>query len=219
MNSPIDKKIIRFIHIPKTAGVSILNATKKSIDSLGKNAGKWNLRGGANSYHSRASERSANRGEGPTLAFLQMLESKGCKVSYKTEQVKEFKFSFVRNPWDRFVSAYVYLSEKQNDEYQEYIKPFKSFKEFVINGSIEGLHFKTQSYWLDTDLDFIGRFENLQLDFNNLLDRLLLPSQLLDHKNRTEHKPYHEYYEQQTIDCVGQKYKEDIKRFGYKFKH
>jgi len=206
--------IIRFVHVPKTAGVSILEALRKSISSIetkqlsdctkkidgGKES--WEIRGSNGTYHSKASEVS-----------VKVVDN--YKDFAEKKRSVDFSFSFIRNPWDRFVSSYIYLSEKQNDEYEEYIKPFKSFKDFAINGSIDSLHFRPQTYWIDAPINFVGRFEELQSHFDGLCKTIGLSTQKLKKMNSTRHESYLDYYDTETIKAVGCKYEEDITLLGY----
>lgn len=211
--------ILRFVHIPKTAGVSILEALEKSISSIvskqlsdctqkideGKES--WEIRGANGSYHSKASEPSVRVAEAKDMTNGGVIQ----------ESAIDFSFSFIRNPWDRFVSAYAYLNEKKNEEYEEYIKPFKTFKDFALNGSTESLHFKPQTYWIDQQVDFVGRFEKIQSHFDGLCKKLSLGPCKLEKRNETKHKPYWDYYDAESRKAVLEKYKEDAELLGYSF--
>ena len=117
-----------------------------------------------------------------------------------------FKFTFVRNPWDRLVSAYQYSKRFGNTT---------DFKEWVVN--IDPNHKYGPQYDFVKGSDFIGKFENLQEDFNIVCDKIGIPQQQLPHKNATKHKHYTEYYDDETRQIVAEKYAKDIEYFNYEF--
>ena len=128
-----------------------------------------------------------------------------------------FKCAFVRNPWDRMVSIYKYLEkchQSQQDFAKDYLNGTTFFKDYVVNGN----HYGSQVGSLCAVSNFyLGRFENLQEDFNTICDKIGIPRQELPHKNKTKHKHYTEYYDDETKQIVAEKYAKDIEYFGYEF--
>lgn len=136
-----------------------------------------------------------------------------------TEFNTYFKFSIIRNPWDKLLSQY-FFRVKDNTQHG-YIESAKdmSFLDFLLN-PFPAKHASQHSKLFEGDVclvDFIGRFENLQEDFNTICDKIGVPQQELPHVNKTKHKHYAEYYDEETKQIVAEKYAKDIEYFGYKF--
>ena len=68
-------------------------------------------------------------------------------------------------------------------------------------------------------VDFIGKFENLNEDFLKIANKLNINSDLL-HLNKSDNirKMYFDYYNQESIDIIADLYKEDIDLFKYDYK-
>lgn len=142
-----------------------------------------------------------------------------------------FKFTFVRNPWDRLVSAYTFLKAggMHADDArwaEQHLKPFTDFEQFVIQGinreNIQkGLHFIPQTDFLKLDgelaVDFIGHMEDFQNDFNHVKHKLGVPEAELPHKNKSGRSDYRKYYNAETAEIVARVYAEDIRLLNYTF--
>lgn len=145
-----------------------------------------------------------------------------------------FKFTFVRNPWDRVVSAYHFLGEgglnerdRRDAERTVHAHPtFEAFvEEFLGAGRArEVLHFRPQHLWLTLpgrtgpQVDFIGRFERFEEDFTTICERLGV-RRAPSHANPGRSRPasYREAYTDRTAEIVGEAYARDIELFGYSF--
>ena len=127
-----------------------------------------------------------------------------------------FSFAFVRNPWDRMLSFWFFKKQHavnkipQNTSLKDFFSQDKLFK--------NELFLDQYSFVKDFgEKSFIGRFENLQEDFDAVCDKIGLPRKTLLHKNKTKHRHYTEYYDDETREIIAEKYARDIDYFGYKF--
>lgn len=176
-----------FIHIPKTGGISVVTHIKKYLGSLNHN------------------HRSVN------FYNLDLRQ-------------RNFIFTFVRNPYDRIVSAFYYLKQglahkAENDFGKTLHDNFSDFvkKDLIKCININYLHFIPMNFWLNDSVDFIGRFENIQEDYNYVCDNLSIPHNKLQVFNKSKHKHYTEYYDNESKQIVENIYQIDIFKFGYSF--
>ena len=143
-----------------------------------------------------------------------------------------FKFTIVRNPWDRAVSAYSYLAgggsaASVDDRYwSQFIRQFSSFDEFVCQWMSEenigrNALFTPQLIYLQDrfgqmSMDFVGRFESLEQDFQEIASKLNIKA-TLPHLNQSRGNDYQTYYTQRSRDIITRLYAQDIEAFGYAF--
>jgi hypothetical protein len=147
------------------------------------------------------------------------------KTTYNWCELKEIKnywndyqkFTVIRNPWDRIVSDFFYC-KKEN-----YVSTEASFRDEVIYNKDNKIRWKQPCYdWLELNgkiaVENILRFENLNNDFIEMCKQLGLPEGIkLPHLNKTKHKHYTEYYDDETRQIVAEKYAKDIEYFNYEF--
>lgn len=148
-------------------------------------------------------------------------------IDFYDDQDDYYIFTFVRNPWDRLVSAYHYFKKGGRGKHTSSLKGIfqnYSFKRFVIDRffdskDYEMAHFKSQMHWIQKPekMSFIGRFENYQNDFNTVCDKIGIPRQQLPHVNKSKHKHYTKHYDDETREIVAERYAKDIEYFGYVF--
>ena len=181
----------------------------------------------------------------PRLAHLTAEEYVRYKYMTQEQFDNYFKFAFVRNPWDRMVSYYKYLDESSDLEFKQYL-----MGRFLTEKWVDTNWFvRPQSSFLYDDddrllVDYVGRFENLQADFNKVCERIGIGATELPYVNKSENKPaksisalskvmkvvtpaettskaapecYQDYYDDESRDLVAELYKRDIELFGYSF--
>ena len=179
------------------------------------------------------------------FGFRRLSHSKKHLRYSEYEDVKNyFSFTFVRNPWARLVSQYRF-SMRYINVWKSILGlnlaelGFTGYIRNIVGAGLSfsnHLHPRDNSYGGDDDwgllqfldaapakrnfsngVDFVGKLENFQEDFNIVCDKLGIPHQILPHRNKTKHKHYTEYYDDETKEIVAEKYAEDIEYFGYEF--
>jgi hypothetical protein len=132
-----------------------------------------------------------------------------------------FKFAFVRNPFDRFVSYCAFML-RGNDLFQQ--QPREVMRHFLFRDPPEGhILFQPQaSLLLDRDgktllTDAIGRVEDMQASYDAICARIGIPSRPLARVNGTNRDDYRRYYDRQLMDGVAARYAVDLDLFGYAF--
>lgn len=147
-----------------------------------------------------------------------------------------YKFTFVRNPFERVVSCYESKYHKDRRmvgkivkelEYEYYlfgyIRKDRGFSNFLcrialIPNAYKDHHFKPQ-YNIVYDkhgrkrVDYIGKYENLGQEYQKISQKFDLDD--LAVYNKTDRKDYMDYYNMFTVYLAYFIYRKDIKYFGY----
>lgn len=211
----LERKII-FIHNPKTAGTSIERALFFKDRKPPRGDGEY-LREELFGWDSK------------NKIFTQHATITEIKNVYNIDVSTFFSFGFVRNPFDRLVSAWKHFQRHFKTE----IRLHEYFETQVINGLEpqckqnknsrsdwvrEQYEFFTDETKENICVDFIGRFENLEQDFSKIstiLQNEKLPEAKLNKSNRVA--DYKHYYDQQLAFEVKKHYSKDLELFKYEF--
>ena len=193
-----DENEALFIHIPKTAGIS-LRESLFHTSRFGK--------------HVRAS-------------FYKHYLGKTAFDHY-------FKFSLVRNPWSRLLSAYLFLQKGGINEVDlqwsknVLTKYAKLSRQFVMEwlsekNSFTWVHFIPQYYWICDHkkrnlMDFTGRMENLEQDYEVIREKIGTGGSMLYKNKGAAIFDYRDHYSEAMQKKAGEVYKTDIEMFGYTF--
>ena len=132
-----------------------------------------------------------------------------------------FKFAFVRNPWSRILSQYSWWTQNTWDDEKktgDKVRKMKNFEEYLVQKIGIVPNQKLQLFEEDIPLvDYIGRFEYLEEDFNEVCNLLKLENVSLIHENKTNHKDYKKYYNNDNNAIIEYLYNKDIESFGFDF--
>lgn len=211
------KKNLLFIHIPKTGGNSIQNILMKysedkitsqnkfqdGIERFGINYRNYNLK-----KHS------------PLRAYKEELDESLYNSLYKV--------SVLRNPWDRMISLYfsphagrTTFNEKT---FVQMIKKQPTMEEFLSITSkssiLDLLTFrnnKRKTQAIDDNIDFLMRYENIDQDFKELCGRINIAQEELPVRNKSKRGHYSEYYNEELMKLVANKFAMEVEFGKYTF--
>ena len=148
-----------------------------------------------------------------------------------------FKFTFVRNPWDRLASGYYYIRDGSGladasfdpelvARLREMLRTHPDFDRFVrgwvTTENINSIQvFQPQHSFIcihgrKPAVDFIGYYENLVNDYEYVRSRIRAGSEL-PWMNRSAKARHTELYSEDTRKIVEEVYADDIELFGYSF--
>lgn len=186
-----------FIHIPKTSGNSLSLFLKDFIANV-------------------VIQRESNMGKNQGISIICEKTNKDIKhhpiKHYKQhygEKINDyFKFTIVRNPYDRILSFYFWDKGKngkvfRKNEFINFVKNNDSFQHRYIDNTFHIVHFEN----LIDELKDIECLKEL-VDFNNY------PTLNASHNSKIN---YNDVFDKELKDLVFNKYKKDFELFGYEY--
>ena len=225
-----------FIHVPKAAGTSMMAAFEPYQES------------------GLVTEKSSfMKNTVVPLPFYHMFDFQVSRAEVMKSVLgsyawnKTFTFAFVRNPWDRYISNWHWLTrtgqrtgwadrgwEGKDGEitFESFVHQVGKAYDMPITGyQHDKWHIRNQIEHLtnrqgDVMVDFVGRLENLDKDFAHVCEKIGHPEIELPHLNHVEsftggeftpEPHYSTYYTEELRDIVAERARADIEYFGYEF--
>jgi hypothetical protein len=211
-----DKKEVIFVHIPRTGGTIV---SKKICESIGVK--KWRQFIGE--------PREVAKGEGKLnykrrAKIAKHAKPKKIKRAVGKEKWKSyFKFTFVRNPWSRTVSTYLKAIKEAPNTLKK-VLPIKTMFRVLIRAKYDIMKMGTtqQVEWVYNKeekkyLDFIGKYENIESDFELICNKINIKANLDEEFDATKNVNYKHFYDNRTKNIVAEVNSKDVKKFGYDF--
>ena len=205
-----------FIHIPRTGGSSFSEYIRNYCTAR-KNLGK-------------------EHGEFIEFSHAPLWQAQRTYFRNRDDWDKYFKFAIVRNPYDRLVSLFCHLVGRGNTRWGG------EFKNMMMELDIDSTWAEYQRFrygqavfWpakmylchYDTPMyDDTIEFTNVQSATVDFASRFGLKIPLIDydskpdrypHVNRSDRKPYQDYYDSFSKSVIEKRFGWELERFGYKF--
>ncbi|MCF7222528.1 sulfotransferase family 2 domain-containing protein [Marilutibacter chinensis] len=131
-----------------------------------------------------------------------------------------FKFAFVRNPFDRFVSYCAFMT-RAGGEFQREPQAVMRHVLFRLRPMHHVLFQPQYSFLIGEDgrllADRVGRVEDMQGSFDAICERIGIPAAPLGQVNGSQRGSYRDYYDPPLIDGVSELYRRDLELFDYAF--
>lgn len=185
-----------FIHIPKTAGISVLKAIYGDVSLSGHRSYYFN-----------------------TIALNISKENKFFSFAFTRNPFDRLYSSYLY-----LKKGGINIHDK--NAFSKHLSEFYNFEDFIINGLNKNIiyeitHFIPQyEYICDNNnkilVDYLGRFENLEHDIK-ILSKKINREIHLEHLNFNVEKDYRLVYNSNMIEIVSKIYSNDLLVFNYKF--
>lgn len=202
------KKNFIFIHIPKTAGRSVRSGLRpycySKAQEIKRLADLITVPLGMKCSEFPKNRFSNLRGHPLGHEYVDELGD---------DFFKYYRFTFVRNPYDRMISYYSWKIRNNA------IDQSTNFSSFVLS-TIEEKDFLPQADFIRDRtgaplVNYVGRVETISEDFNVIAQKIGIPSKI-PHKNEAP-RSKQKYFDSQTKKLFDDFYGEDLEYFGYTY--
>lgn len=220
-----------FVAIPKTGTTSTVSTLKKIHKA---HRGKLLLANGEvdRKFVKKYKFDEALKGKTRRIKHLSALQLKYI-LGEKYNQY--FSFTLVRNPWARTVSQYHYshVDFMPNKAKIAKTKPNRKFHELSFDKWIKNrwkswlknnTPYRSQRSMISDKyqrviIDYVGKLETIQDSLDHVCEQVGIPSQNVEHVNKTKKIHYSEMYTDELRDMVHEMCFEDIEHFNYRFEN
>ena len=206
-----------FIHVPKTGGNSIQNVlseySEDNIVSVNKN------QDGVERFEIRNQKYNITK-HSTLKQYKNELDNQTFKALYK--------FATIRNPWDMCISYFFSPHRGQTawdrNEFIEFVPTIPTIEHYtrietttnkIFNKLMPRYYSEVKA--IDHDIDFLIRFEHLNEDFKKVCERIEIPFVQLPHRNKSSRMHYTEYYDDELIRIVKNRFSKEIDYAKYRF--
>lgn len=191
-----------FIHIPKCGGTSLVTSFSPEIKQLIARPNKFSLKYmyGRNLQHATASK---------------------VRLLAPVRYARYYKFSLVRNPWDRMISEYNWRKQwDTNLANTNFINMLENIPKY--RDKREPHFYQASDFIMDKNdnllIDYLGYFENIDHEFEHICKQLNLDLTLA-RKNVSSNQSAEQlnkgFYGKVASELIKQHFPRDIANFGY----
>ncbi len=214
---------ITFIHIPKTAGSSIINSLNKNYDLL--------FKGNREDFINEKIDINKNYNDSSNLIGDFNVHLPFDLIKMNKNYLNKPVFTFVRNPYSRAVSLYF-----------ECLRDSKHHKKLNINSKTNFVDFlfkvKDNDYWFTMPMinwigndnfgkiDHIARFENFENELKTIVKKFNIKIEYNIHNvnnsvgNKYSPANYVNFYkDKKSLNLIEDIYKKDLVNFNYNFEN
>lgn len=209
-----DKKKFIYIHIFKTAGTSVSYALMPYANTRFVIAyGNWITR----KIFAQIEKYVMKDGGKYFIGFHKHATAFEVMSKLGTKYENYYKFAFVRNPYDRLVSAYYYYVQSpwirnhclvKDDDFYGFVEGYistvpKRQVDYVLNKSGDNM------------VNFVGRYEGLEKDMLYISNLLNINDLSIKKKNVSKYRKKNNIICEKSIRLINDYYHDDFVYFGY----